>query len=190
MRQYGASRRRTWRKRHPAVDADSHEVVAAELTVAFVGDAEVLPDLLAQLPAEASIAIVAADGADDTQVCHPALLERRVTALIPPHAGAVAWPPLAESPPHPRKVTLDAIQQYGRTRWKPLSGYHRRSLAEAAMLRLQRFFGGHLKNHRFDPQTIEAYAHLAALNIMTRWVCRKLSQSANQTLQHLSTLHR
>lgn len=78
------------------------------------------------------------------------------------------WPPLAEGPPHPRTAILDAIQQYGRTRWKQLSGYHRRSLAETAMFRLKRLFGGHLKNHRFDPQTTEAYARLAALNIMTR----------------------
>lgn len=84
--QPGASRRRTWRKRHLAVDADSHEVAAAAWTAAFVGDAEVLPDLRAQRPAEASIATVTA-AADDTQACHPALLERRAAALIPPRAG-------------------------------------------------------------------------------------------------------
>ena len=109
------------------MDADSHEVVAAAWTAAFVGDAEVLPDLRAQRPAEASIATVTAAGADDTQACHPALLERRAAALIPPRAGR---PPRAEGPPHPRTATLDAIQPYGRIRWKPLSGYHRRSLAE------------------------------------------------------------
>lgn len=79
VRQHGASRCRTWRKLHLAVDADSYEVVAAELTAAFVGDAEVLPDLLTQLPAEESIATVAADGAYDTQAGHQALLERRAT---------------------------------------------------------------------------------------------------------------
>ena len=63
---------------------------------------------------------------------------------------------------------IDSIQPYGRIRWKPLSGYHRRSLAETAMFRLKRLFGGHLKNHCFDPQTTEAYARRAALNIMTR----------------------
>jgi hypothetical protein len=36
------------------------------------------------------------------------------------------------------------------------------------MFRLKTFFGGHLKNHRFDTQTTEAYARLAALNTMTR----------------------
>lgn len=52
--------------------------------------------------------------------------------------------------------------------WKQHSGYHRRSLAETAMFRLKTLFGGHLKNHRFDTHTTEAYARLAALNTMTR----------------------
>jgi len=42
-----------------------------------VGDIEVLPDWLAQLPAEESIATIAADGAYDTRVCHQVLPERR-----------------------------------------------------------------------------------------------------------------
>jgi len=42
--QQGVGKRRTWRKRHLAVDAENHEVIAAELTAAFVGDAPVLPD--------------------------------------------------------------------------------------------------------------------------------------------------
>lgn len=41
---------------HLAVDADHHEVVAAEQTAAFVGDAEVLPALLEQLSADESVA--------------------------------------------------------------------------------------------------------------------------------------
>lgn len=46
VRQQGVSQRRTWRKLHLAVDAETNEVIATELTAAFVGDAEVLPDLL------------------------------------------------------------------------------------------------------------------------------------------------
>jgi len=44
VRQQGVGQRRTWRKLHLAVDADSQEAIAVELTAAFVGDAEVLPD--------------------------------------------------------------------------------------------------------------------------------------------------
>jgi hypothetical protein len=36
------------------------------------------------------------------------------------------------------------------------------------MFRLKTLLGRHLKNHRFDTQTTEAYARLAALNTMTR----------------------
>ena len=36
------------------------------------------------------------------------------------------------------------------------------------MFRFKNLFGGRLKNHRFDTQTTEAYARLAALNTMTR----------------------
>lgn len=168
VHQHGATQRRTWRKLHLAVDAENHEVIAADLTTAFVGDAEVLPDLLAQLPTEEPLASVAADGAYDTQACHQALLDRRAAALIPPRAGAVAWPPLAEGQPHPRTTLLEWIRQHGRKTWKQHSGYHRRSLAEPAMFRLKTLFGGHLKNHRFDTQTTEAYARLAAMNTMTR----------------------
>jgi len=68
---------------HLAVDAENHEVIAVELTAAFVGDAEVLPELLDQPPTAKSVVSVAADGAYDTQACHRAVLEHRATALIP-----------------------------------------------------------------------------------------------------------
>jgi hypothetical protein len=168
VRRYGASKRRTWRKLQLAVDAESHEVVAAELTAVFVGDAEVFPDLLEQLPAEERLASVAADGAYDTQACHNALLNRGARALIPPRAGAAAWPPLADGRTHPRTAMVKHIQQHGRKAWKSHSGYHRRSLAETAMSRLKILFGERLRHHRFETQTTEAYARLAAMNSMTR----------------------
>jgi len=168
VRQRGASKRRTWRKLHVAVDAESHEVIAAELTAAFVGDAEVLPDLLGQLPAEEPLAAVAADGAYDTQACHEALLHRRARALMPPRAGAAAWPPLTAGRTHPRTTMVEHIRQHGRKAWKIHSGYHRRSLAETAMFRLKILFSARLRNHRFETQTTQAYVRLAAMNSMTR----------------------
>ncbi|MEZ5575066.1 MAG: transposase [Candidatus Competibacteraceae bacterium] len=93
-RQHRVQRRRTWRKLHLAVDTRTHEVIAAELTAATVHDAEVFPALLEQIPADESIAYMAADGAD-TRVCHQRLLDRQAATLIPPRANAVAWPPRA-----------------------------------------------------------------------------------------------
>lgn len=39
---------RVWRKLHLAVDTDTHEIIAAELSLSNITDAEVLPNLLKQ----------------------------------------------------------------------------------------------------------------------------------------------
>jgi hypothetical protein len=41
-------KRRVWRKLHIAVDTHTHEIVATELSLSNVTDAEVLPNLLKQ----------------------------------------------------------------------------------------------------------------------------------------------
>jgi hypothetical protein len=168
VRQHGVGKRRAWRNLHLAVDADSQEVIAAELTAAFVGDAEVLPDLLDQIDPVESIASVAADGSYDTQRCHKALLQRKAQARIPPREGAVAWPDLPDGRGHPRTAMLRQCQRQGQKPWQQTSGYHRRGLAETAMFRIKTLCGPKLKNRRFDTQTTDAHARIAAMNIMTR----------------------
>ena len=66
-RKHGSEKRRTWRKLHLAIDASTHEVVAAEVSLVSVGDNEVLPTLLN--PLRRKIAQVSADGAYDTKGC-------------------------------------------------------------------------------------------------------------------------
>ena len=43
---HGAEKRRVWRKLHLAVDPVTHDIVAAEVSLENVHDAEVLPTLL------------------------------------------------------------------------------------------------------------------------------------------------
>jgi len=38
VKKYGSEKRQTWRKLHPAVDVDSHEIISAEMTLINVGD--------------------------------------------------------------------------------------------------------------------------------------------------------
>jgi hypothetical protein len=89
VRQRGVDKRRTWRKLHLAVDAQTQEVVAVELTANFFADAEVLPDLLGQLELEEALSLVAANGAYDTANAHDAIRKKQGRALIPPRAGTV-----------------------------------------------------------------------------------------------------
>jgi hypothetical protein len=167
VRQHGIGKRRTWRKLHLAVDSQTQEIVAVELTANFIGDAEVLPDLLEQLDPEGTLASVAADGAYDTARCHQAIRQRNALALIPPRAGAVPWPDDEDGTPHPRTLTLRACREQGEAEWKRNCGYHRRSLAETAMFRIKTLFSQKLKNRGFAAQQAEAYLRVGALNKMT-----------------------
>lgn len=87
VRKHGYSKRRTWCKVHLAMDARNGLVCAALLTHKNVGDAEVLPDLLEQLPPS-----MGGDGAYDTKSCHAAIAVTDAQPSIPPREGAMPWP--------------------------------------------------------------------------------------------------
>ena len=78
-------KRRVWRKLHLAVDTNTHEIIAAELSLSTVTDAEVLPNLLKQT--RRKILEISGDGAYDTRDCHNAIYIKRSVALIPPREG-------------------------------------------------------------------------------------------------------
>ena len=83
---HGIRSRRRW---HLGVDADTHEIVAAELTPEDVGDVSELPELLDQI--EADIASLTADGAYDGEAVYDAIAERHPEAsvIIPPRTTAI-----------------------------------------------------------------------------------------------------
>ena len=166
VRQHGYSKRRTWRKLPVAVDAVTQEIVATLVTTNAVGDGEVLPNLLDQVPEP--IDQVSADGSYDTRTCHEVIAERPARAAIPPRENAQPWEPNPDGTVHPRTAILQHIKQVGLAQWKKESSYHRRSLAETAMCRLKTLFGAQLKARSFDAQVAEAYIRCAALNTMTR----------------------
>ncbi len=78
-------KRRVWRKLHIAVDTNTHEIIAAELSLSTVTDGEVLPNLLKQT--RRSILEVSGDGAYDTRACHTAIKIKGAIALVPPREG-------------------------------------------------------------------------------------------------------
>ncbi|WP_146679153.1 transposase [Candidatus Enterovibrio escicola] len=60
-----------WSKLHLAVDVSTHEVIAAEVSLVFVGDNEILPIVLNSL--RRKIHQVNADGVYDIRACHHTL---------------------------------------------------------------------------------------------------------------------
>ena len=80
-RKHGAEYRREWRKVHLGIDAQTLEIRAVEITGNTMGDAPMLPELLAQIPPEEAIASVCADGAYDTRACRDAIALRGAQAV-------------------------------------------------------------------------------------------------------------
>ena len=89
VRKHGAEKRRVWRKLHLAVDPATHDVVAAEVSLDNVHDAEVLPTLLN--PLRRKLGRVYADGAYDSKASHQLISSKGATACIPPRKNAGLW---------------------------------------------------------------------------------------------------
>ncbi len=142
---------------HLAVDTSTHEIVAAELSLSNVTDAEVLPNLLKQT--RRRIIEISGDGAYDTRGCHDAIRFKRAIPLIPP----AFW-----ENSHPRNLAVGCQKLYGsNNKWKKRYGYHKRSLSETAMYRVKQLLGGRLSLRNYNAQVGETYAMIKALNKLT-----------------------
>ena len=125
-----------------------------------------LPELLAQIPAEEPIGLVTADGAYDTRPCHLAIAARQASAVIPTRRNGRPW---KENTPGAlaRNDILRATRRLGRSIWRNWSGYHARSRIEAKM-RCLKLLGERLMARTLDRQTTELHIRAALLNRFTR----------------------
>ncbi len=164
-RKHGGSRRRVWRKVHLTMDEATVKVPALELTGSCVGDAPVLPELLAQIPEGEAIASVTGDGAYDTRGCRDAVAHRGADALIPPGHNAKLWrkdgPGAADG-----NEAVRAIKHLGRAIWRHWTGYHRQSRAETKMNGMK-LLGQKPMARDVDRQTAELQLRIAILNRFT-----------------------
>ena len=164
VRIHGVGKRRTWRKLHIAMDAETGEILATVATSSNVSDKEVLPVLLEQITEE--ISQLTGDGGYDYATCYEVIAERKARAVIPPRRTGRLHP--QDERLRARDKNLRAIGKVGRKKWKKQSRYHRRSLVEAAMMRVKTIFGSGLSTRRFQNQATEMKVRCAALNRMTQ----------------------
>ena len=131
IEKHGTRRRKSWRKLHLGVDAETGTIVASTLTSKDVDDAAQLDPLLDQV--EGLVASVTADGAYDQTGVYDTVAERHPDAavIVPPRSTAVPSPS-AETNPTPRDHHLQTIAKRGRMGWQKASGYNQRAKAEAA----------------------------------------------------------
>jgi hypothetical protein len=162
VRLHGADKRRTWRKLHLLIDHRTQEAVAASMTEPYVLDRGELPRLLAEV--EGEVAEVLGDGAYDVQDCYRAIHERGARSVIPPkkRARVRGGPEFRD-----RDAAVLRGREVGRNVWKREAGYHRRSLAETAMMRLKTIFSDRLKARERKRQETELRVRCATMNRMT-----------------------
>lgn len=164
-RKHGGSKRRVWRKIHLGIDEETLEIRAVEVTSSNVGDAPMLPDLLAQLPPDQEIATVTADGAYDTRACHDAVADRGAAAIIPPRRNARPWKPDTAGA-RARNEILRTSKHLCRALWRNWSGCHRRSRVETKM-NCVKLLGQRLMSRDFDRQVAEVQIRAAVMNRFT-----------------------
>jgi hypothetical protein len=165
VEKHGAKTRRSWRKLHIGVDADTGQIVATELTTNDVDDGSQVGSLLDQVAGP--IASFTGDGAYDRDDVYSAVIERHPDAavIVPPRSSAVLTETAATAPTQ-RDLHLQLIAERGRMGWQKASGYNWRALVEADISRYKRVIGDALRSHTDARRATEVVIAGRALNRM------------------------
>ena len=165
VEKHGSRTRRSWRKLHIGVDADTGRIVAFTLTTNDVDDAAQVGPLLDQVTDP--IASFTADGAYDQDgvYCEVAARHPDAAVIVPPRSSAVPSA-AAETAPTQRDQHLQTIAEHGRMGWQKASGYNWRALVEADIARFKRVIGGALRSRTDERRATEMAIAVRAMNRM------------------------
>jgi len=125
LEKHGTKTRRSWRKLHLGVDADTGQIHASLLTNHDSDDGAQVGPLLDQV--KGPLASFIGDGAYDQDNVTAAIAERYpdATIIVPPRSSAVLSN-MAETAPTQRDRHLQHITEHGRTAWQKAVGYNLR----------------------------------------------------------------
>jgi hypothetical protein len=165
LEKHGTKTRRSWRKLHIAIDADTGQIVTATLTTSDVDDASQVGPLLDQV--DSPVASFTADGAYDQDGVYGEVVSRHPEAsvIVPPRSSAVPSD-TAQTAPTMRDRHLQTIAERGRMAWQKASGYNWRALVEAGISRFKRVIGDGLRSRTDQRRATEVEIAVNALNRM------------------------
>ena len=173
IEKHGTHARRSWRKLHIGLDAETGQIVAAALTVKDLDDAAQVGPLLDQVTGE--VASFTADGAYDQGSTYDSVAQLHPDAavVVPPRATAVPSN-MAATDPTQRDRHLQCVEPrgspdiagHGRMGWQKRSGYNTRARAEAAMARWRQVIGDGLRSRKDERRATEVAVAVHALNRM------------------------
>jgi hypothetical protein len=164
IEKHGTTRRRSWRKLHIGVDAETGQIVAAVLSTHDVDDASQVGALLDQI--DGPVASFTADGAYDQETVYADVAARDPDAavVVPPRVTAVPSA-TADFAPTQRDGHLRTIAENGRMIWQKATGYNRRAKVEASIGRYKQVIGDELRFRKDNRRTTEVAIAVGGLNL-------------------------
>lgn len=168
VRKHGYSKRRTWRKVHVGMCADTGQVVVSGMSSNNVTDEEAMIGMMGAIEG-AALGDILGDGAYDTIDCRGAIDDLGGRPIIPPDKNAKLQrgQPIKCLEERDRAIRRIAeLGKEGRAQWKRELGYHRRSRVETLMFRFKTILGDKLASRKEWAQITEVAIKLDALNRM------------------------
>lgn len=166
---HGDSRCQVWKKLHIALDADTLDIVAMDVTDSVRLDCNYLPGLIEQI--KDPINQITGDGAYDKQNCYETALNRGAKPVFPPqHNAAVQRNKIKKNPALiPRDeliIQLNSAEDKEEALriWKQQNNYHRRSLVETNMYRLNSMFSDKMSARTPENQRTELAIRCSIIN--------------------------
>ena len=165
LEKHGTKTRRSWRKLHIGVDADTGQIVAASLTAKETDDGAQVGPLLDQITG--AVSSFTGDGGYDQDRVYDGVVQRHPQALVivPPRSTA-APSDTAETAPTQRDRHLQHIAEHGRMVWQKASGYTTRARVEAAIGRFKQVIGDGLRSRTDERRATEVGVAVHALKRM------------------------
>lgn len=170
---HGESRCQVWKKLHIALDADSLDIVAMDVTDSVRLDGNYLPGLIEQI--EGPIEQITGDGAYDKQNCYESARQRGAKPVFPPqHNAAVQRNKIKKNPallPRDELITqLNSApdKEEALRLWKQNNHYHRRSLVETNMSRMSFIFSDQMSARTPENQYTDLAIRCRIINKMNK----------------------
>jgi len=133
-REHGKKKR--YVKIHFAVNIETKDVVAMEVTTDDVHDSKAFPNLLEKAERRWNVSKIFGDGAYDSSEVYEMLESKGVEAVIKPRRNS-----RLDTPSEARREAVNLYRRLGHRRWTKLKGYGRRWSVETAYSTFKRTFG-------------------------------------------------